>query len=158
MAAWYLIHTKASQEQVARENLGRQGFETYLPTINTARRRAGRWKPVVGPLFPGYLFVQLDVGQHNVGLIRSTRGVIGLVRFGRQLVPVPGPVIEGLVYAKVGDRQAPIEPAGLFKDGDPVCFAEGPLAGKQAIVCSRTGDEVVRIFYTCLKERGRGGM
>lgn len=150
MAAWYLAHTKVRQELVAQANLERQGFEVYLPMIAAARRRAGRWLAAVEPLFPGYLFVSLDLGLDNISSIRSTRGVNSLVRFGPELRPVPDAVVDALISAQDGDRQTPIAPAELFRDGDPVCFAEGPLAGMQAIVRGRSGADRVAVLLSLL--------
>ena len=155
MSVWYLVQTKPRQEQVARENLERQRFGTYLPTLVNARRRAGRWRRVVEPLFPGYLFVRIDPGHDDVGVIRSTRGVVGLVRFGTRLLPVPDAVIDSLLCAQGGDEQAPIDTTALFEEGDPVCFVEGPLAGREAIVCARTGTERVAVLLTLLGREQR---
>ena len=40
--SWYLIFTKPRQENLARENLERQGFTTYLPLTQQSRRRNGK--------------------------------------------------------------------------------------------------------------------
>jgi len=37
--SWYLIVTKPQSEFKAQENLLRQGYETYLPLVQTSRRR-----------------------------------------------------------------------------------------------------------------------
>ena len=68
-------------ERQALENLNRQGFG-HPPATDQARTPPPRrWQGTVEPLFPGYLFVQLDLGRQNTAPIRSTRGVIGMVRF-----------------------------------------------------------------------------
>lgn len=150
MARWFVVHTKARLEQVAKEHLARQTFETYLPTIRSARRRRSRWHSAVEPLFPGYLFVRLDTAAQSVAPIRSTRGVIGLVRFGNELQPVPDQVIEALATTHQGDEQTPIDPTSLFSKGDPVQFVDGPLAGMTAIFEARTGAERVAVLLSLL--------
>jgi transcriptional antiterminator RfaH len=67
---WYLIQTKKRDEIKARNNLDSQGYDTYLPLLNG------------NVIFPGYLFVSIH--QEAFAPINSTRGVIGLVRFGDQ--------------------------------------------------------------------------
>ena len=52
MSNWYLIHTKIRQERVALENLERQGFECFLPQINTEKLRRGALQVVQEALFP----------------------------------------------------------------------------------------------------------
>ena len=38
---WYLVHTKPRQEGLALENLERQGYECYLPTLPSEKLRQG---------------------------------------------------------------------------------------------------------------------
>ena len=38
---WYLVHTKPRQEKCALENLHRQGYQCYLPTIPAEKLRQG---------------------------------------------------------------------------------------------------------------------
>jgi transcriptional antiterminator RfaH len=62
MSNWYLIHTKIRQERVALENLDRQGFECFLPTILAEKLRRGALQVMKEPLFPRYLFIRLGTG------------------------------------------------------------------------------------------------
>ena len=61
MRTWCAAFTKPRQEEVASENLTRQGFRTYLPRLKQPKRRRDRWIEVIEPLFPRYLFVELDL-------------------------------------------------------------------------------------------------
>src|SRR4051812_8030711 len=81
---WYLVHTKPRQERVALENLERQGFQCYLPTLPSERLRQGLLALSLEPLFPRYLFIRLGEGgsARSWMPIRSTRGVSRLVSFG----------------------------------------------------------------------------
>ena len=73
---WYLLKTKNREELRAQENLEALGFEAYCPEIFGKSTKA--------PLFPGYLFIRLGVeGEPPYHQIRSTRGVLHMVRFNR---------------------------------------------------------------------------
>jgi len=87
--AWYLVYTKPRQEGLAQENLARQGYGVYLPRVRLMRKRQGRPVAIIEPLFPRYLFIQLDTQSDNWGPIRSTFGVASLVRFGNEPAKVP---------------------------------------------------------------------
>ena len=95
---WYLIHCKPREDERALENLQRQGFECYRPARLLERRRNGRNCAVSEPLFPNYLFIRLDRVNDNWYPIRSTRGVIHIVRFNEFPLPVAdeivGPVLD----------------------------------------------------------------
>src|SRR5262245_35635693 len=60
---WYLAHSRPNNERKAEFNLNVQGFTTFLPQIEKTIRHARRLQAVRRPLFPRYLFVQIDVAQ-----------------------------------------------------------------------------------------------
>ena len=151
---WYVVRTKTRQEAIARDNLERQAFATYLPTIRSARRRSGRWLSTIEALFPGYLFVHIDVTAQSTAPIASTRGAIGLVRFGGEVSPVPQEIIDGIIALQT-DRESPIEPAHVFKPGDTVTIVEGPFAGIDAIFAAKTGKERVLLLLDLLGRTNR---
>ncbi len=154
MEAWYAVHTKARQERVAVEHLTRQHYETYLPLICLPKRLRGRWCEVVEPLFPSYLFVRLDPRRHNVAPIGSTRGVIGLVRFGGNLRPVPHEFVERLRAAQ-REGDAAIHHEHLFRPGDPVEIVSGPMAGLRAIFLAASGPERAHLLLELLGRTNR---
>jgi transcriptional antiterminator RfaH len=154
MEAWYAVHTKARQERLAVEHLIRQHYRTHLPLICLPKRRRGRWCEVVEPLFPGYLFVRLDPGRHNMAPIGSTRGVIGLVRFGGGLRPVPQGLVDDLQAAqREGDTA--IRRQHLFQPGDPVEIVSGPMAGLRAIFLAPSGRERAHLLLDLLGRSNR---
>lgn len=147
--AWFAVQTRAKQEAVAVENLERQGFITYCPTLKTARRVRGRHVSRIEPLFPGYVFVQVDPTQQSIAPIRSTRGAVGVVRFAGQPATVPDALIARLKAAH-GMPQAPIVAEELFRDGETVQVVEGPLAGLSGIFKARSGEERVCVLLSML--------
>ena len=76
---WYVAHTQPHAENKAAVHLGRQGFVTYLPRYLKRRRHARRVDVVSAPLFPRYLFVQIDTAVQRWRSIYSTFGVSQLV-------------------------------------------------------------------------------
>jgi len=152
MAAWYVLHTKARQERIAAQHLARQDFEVYTPLIRLPKRRRRRWCEVIEPLFPGYLFVHLDFKRQNTAAIRSTRGVIGLVRFGNEPQSLPNRLVEHLMAAQT-DREGAISQEHPFNSGDRVEIVSGPLAGLQAVFLAASGEERAQLLLDLL---GRG--
>jgi transcriptional antiterminator RfaH len=150
MKAWYAVHTKGRQESVAEENLSRQGYVVHLPLLRAPRRSRGRWREAVEPLFPGYLFVELDLALDNPAPIRSTRGVTGLVRFGGHARPMPEGVVEHLVAAAQRADDGAVRCEHLFAAGDRVEIVDGPLAGLRAVFLAPSGDDRVRLLLDLL--------
>ena len=147
MPQWFAIKTKARREQLAAENLERQDFEVFLPKISLSKQRRGRWQAVVEALFPGYLFVHLDLDSQNVAPIRSTRGVLGLVRLGGEVRAVPDGIIDELRARQIDGS---IELRPVFKPNDPVILVDGPMAGLNAVFKAQTGLERVTILLEIL--------
>jgi len=96
MRRWYLIHSKVGAEREAQLHLQRQHYDTYLPRLLQRVRRRGQLRLQVGPLFPRYLFLQLDEGRQSLAPVRSTSGVANIVRFGGRFATVPERIIEAL--------------------------------------------------------------
>ena len=146
LSLWYVVAAKSRQEQVARENLERQGFTTYLPMITLNKRRRGAWTNVSEPLFPGYLFVLLVKGKHDPAPIASTVGCIGLVRFGSVHTPLPAEFMENLEALARENNQL----RELFKSGDKVTLISGPFAGLEAIYDMAKGEDRARVLLEML--------
>ena len=86
------------------------------------------------PLFPGYLFVQVD--DKPFSQIDSTIGVMRLVRFGEQLAVVPQSVIDEC------DRISP-KNAEDFHENDPVIVNSGSFHYIPAIFKAKKKDRII---------------
>jgi transcriptional antiterminator RfaH len=133
MTHWYAVQTKPRQETIAEQNLQRQDFVTYLPRISLRKRKRNKWVDAVEPLFPRYLFIQVDPDKDSLAPVRSTLGVAGLVRFGQLLRSVPDTVIDYIKLLEdpqTEQRQAETWP---HKPGDTLEVLEGPFASLTGI-------------------------
>jgi transcriptional antiterminator RfaH len=146
---WYLVYCKPRQEQTARVNLGRQGYESYLPLVRQARKRQGRRITVVTPMFPRYLFIHLSDQTDNWGPIRSTLGVVSLVRFGMKPAQVPEDLIATLRKREDEDG-IQILPLDNYRQGARIRITEGGFAGYEGIFLARSGTERVTVLLNLL--------
>ncbi len=149
MSDWYVLQTKARQEVLAKQNLSNQAFHTFLPFLKVQKYQRGRWQSVYEPLFPGYLFIELDLERQNTAPIRSTRGVMRLVRLGATLQPFPESLLNALMQAQKAPGEA-IDSANMFKSGDEVRLISGPMAGLKAIFKARNSQERVILLLNIL--------
>ena len=151
---WYLVYAKPRQERVARTNLERQGYVVYLPFARQARRRAGRTVSVVEPLFPRYLFVHLHQENDNWAPIRSTLGVVSLVRFGQFPAHVPDALIDFL-RAREDAEGTHVLPASTYKSGGRVRITAGGLTGYEGIFVAATGRQRAFVLLDILGKQTR---
>ena len=93
---WLCVMCKTQQEYTAKENLKRQGFTVYLPTELRKSGKQGRATKVIKAMFPGYLFVEADLGRQDLSIIRSTLGCIALLRNGALPAVVPDQVMASI--------------------------------------------------------------
>jgi transcriptional antiterminator RfaH len=148
---WYLVHTKPKQEKCALDNLHRQGYQCYLPTIPSEKLRKGRLIVVDEPLFPRYLFIRLGQGVSTKSWapIRSTKGVSRLVSFGIE----PARVDDGLIE-QLRTQQALVqtEPERLFKQGEHVRLTKAPFTSIEGIYQMADGERRVMVLIEILSK------
>ena len=90
---WYLLYVKAKEEGRAVMHLENQGITAFYPKANITKVLRGKRQTVEEALFPNYVFAELDHGVHNFTSVRSTRGVIGFVKSGKDYQKVPTTLI-----------------------------------------------------------------
>lgn len=135
-ARWYLVQSRPRQEKRAELNLRNQNYRTYAPSWCVERVYRSKRVERTEALFPGYLFVQLRRLVDDFRPIASTRGVLRLVSFGEEPLPVDETVIE-LIRRRVGDNKV----RAAFETGEGVEILEGPYRGLEAIFHSFDGRE-----------------
>ena len=139
--AWYVASTYLHRENRAHLEVGRAGFDRYLP-METYSAKGKNRKTIERkrPLFPQYLFVRFDIETDPWGYIAEQDAVRTLLDVDGKPAPIPDEFI---------DRIKSAEDIGLFDKtvdhlrmtpGDPVEVLEGPFShhvGKFAGASSR---------------------
>lgn len=147
---WYAVSCKPRQEEVAQDNLSRQGYQVYLPRLQIRKRRGRNWVDSIEALFPRYLFIRLDPSRRSTAPVRSTRGVCGLVRFGSQAAVVPDCIIRAIRQREDAATGLHAEPRAELRRGELVRLTAGPLAGVEAVFERRCGEERVMLLLDLL--------
>jgi transcriptional antiterminator RfaH len=147
--AWYLVHTKPRQEDVALANLQRQGYQCYLPQMRIERVRRRKAEIATEPMFPRYLFIRLDSSDQGKSWspIRSTLGVSQLVHFGARAAKVNDALVELL---RQREQVMPLD--AMFQSGDSVVITDGPFAGIEAIYQTADADRRAFILLEILSK------
>ena len=153
MSNWHLVHTKIRQEHVAQSNLERQGYACYLPKIKAEKLRAGELKVIEEPLFPRYLFIQLETGPDakSWAPIRSTLGVSRLVTFGQTPAKIDDDLLESI---RARSESADVQ-LRHFAPGEQVVVTQGPFTGVEALYRMADGQERVVVLLTILSKQVR---
>ena len=152
---WYVVQTQVNAENKAVAHLARQGFATYLPRYLKRRRHARRIEMVAAPLFPRYLFVEIDMAVQRWRSIYSTVGVSRLVCNCDRPTPVADDVIGSLRRLEDTSGLIQLLHRPNFRSGDKVRILEGTFYDCLGIYDGMTDHERVRILLDLLGRKVR---
>lgn len=150
---WFVVWTEARAEKKVAERIAGKGMEPWVPTSTQRRRWSDRWKDVVLPLFPGYLFAKATLA--SLPALLRTPGVLTVVKNGgrpamldqdfilslRRAVECPAAATEAIT-----DRE-------IYAIEDEIVVQDGPLSGLRGVVRQLRGKCNLVIW---VEEIGRG--
>ena len=147
---WYVASTHPRAEPRALWHLKNQGFGAYLPRYLKRRTHARRTEMVQAPLFPGYLFIDMDVASTRWRAIRSTIGIRHLICRGDDPVPVPTGVVEDIRARESEDGVVPVPVPPPFARGEAVEVREGPFRDQVGFFECVNDDERITVLLDLL--------
>ena len=121
---WFVARVHASRENSAQFNLNRLGFRSFAPRVSRTVRHARKSRTVLAPLFPGYVFIILDLSRDRWRTVNSTFGVASLIMGVEQPIPVPQGVVEAIMTQDFGV----VRSDDNLKIGQQVRILSGPFA------------------------------
>lgn len=134
---WYAVQTSARHEKRIHQRFIERSLESFLPLYETISRWKDRKVRVQRPLFPGYIFVHLDLAERLNVL--QVAGVAHFVTFGGVAAPVPTPEIESLRVGLLSGLR--VEPHPFLKLGRRARVKSGPLQGMVGILLRRKNQD-----------------
>ncbi|MCZ4282359.1 transcriptional activator RfaH [Kiloniella laminariae] len=146
MKKWYVVNTQANQEIRAEINLARQGYQVFLPYFMKSRKHARKIDIVKKPLFPGYIFVALDVTIDSWSPINNTFGVRRLVANGNHLPSLPDQFVSCLKDTSNTPEHADPD----LRIGTKVKFLTGPFANVIGTLSQMIDKERISILLDLL--------
>jgi len=132
---WYAVQHKPAQGDRALTHLQNQGIACFYPKVSVEKINSGKRSKKLEPLFPGYLFVNLEQSDPMWSRLRSTRGVLRIVGFANKPAPISDTVIQ-----HIKESLDSVAELGGIKPGQAVQLNEGPFEGINAIFQSYDGE------------------
>lgn len=142
---WYAVHTYVGHEDKVRENIQNRArtlgiadriYQVVVPQEETVEHaHGGQSKVVPRKMYPGYLFVQMDLGDNPAEpneaweVVRYTPGVTGFVGTATRAVPLSPDEEQSMLGSLgiTGTKEAP-KIKVVFNVGDMVQVTSGPFA------------------------------
>jgi len=144
---WYVISVKARREAHVSGVLQKMGYEPYLPSYIAVRKYSDRVKQVSQPLFPGYLFLRLDV-RYRLPILKLS-DVFHFLGDHRGPTAIPDPEIDAIARSMAS--KLPWQPWPFLETGHEVSLIAGPLAGVEGKLVSLRGDSKLVVGITLLQ-------
>lgn len=134
--SWYVLQHKPGQGDRAVQHLQNQDIVCFYPKIEVEKLKSGKRTKKLEPLFPGYVFVNLDQTDPQWSKLRSTRGVLRVVSFANKPA-----ALEDTVIAHIKASMDKIIGQGGITPGQSIELEEGPFKGINAIFQAYDGDQ-----------------
>lgn len=133
--AWYVVHTYSGFENKAKaaleDAIRRHGLQTkfgevLVPTEKVVEVKDGQKKTTTRKVFPGYIFVQMEVDNETWHVVKSTPKVTGFIGGSRNPPPIPEIEVRRITNQMAEDEAKP-KPVMEFERGEEVRIIDGPF-------------------------------
>jgi transcription antitermination factor NusG len=152
-ARWYAVSTRSRQEKVAANILQALGIIHFLPLQLQKRQWSDRIQAINVPLFPGYLFVHIDLWSSVKLDVLKTPGITRFV--GDRTGPLPIQRSEIEAIQRLVHCGSDCAPQPYLKQGDRVRVVNGALAGMEGILV-RVGSKARMVISIEIIHRSLG--
>ncbi len=137
---WYVIHTYSGYENKVKANLehriqsmdmGDKIFQVLVPTEEEIEIKNGKRQAVERKVFPGYVLVEMIMGDDSWYVVRNTPGVTSFVGSGNKPTPLTDPEVKQIL------RQIKLEAPKYkvaFTKGEAVRVVDGPFTDLHGVV------------------------
>lgn len=147
---WYALQYKPAQGDRALTHLQNQDIACFYPKITVEKIKAGKRTKKLEPLFPGYLFVNLEQIDPVWSKLRSTRGVLRIVGFANKPAAIGDDVIQ-----HIKESLDSVAEQGGIKPGQAVQLNEGPFEGINAIFQAYDGEARAIVLINFMQKQQR---
>lgn len=141
---WYVVRVASNCEGQVERSL-RKDIETadlaqcfgqiLVPTESVVEVRGGQKRKTDRKLFPGYIFIQMEMTDQSWFLVRRVTRVLGFVDATRGRKPVPVPLNEmQSIFDRMESGVDKPRPKVVFEAGEVVRVTEGPFADFSGVV------------------------
>ena len=145
---WFVIHTLSGHENKVRDKILRQlqtgdqvpVYEAFIPTEKVAEVRQGKKTTTTRKLFPGYIWVRMDL-YDDLGMInekawyfiRSVQGVLGFLGGDNKPTALTESEVEDIMRpAQAGAPE--VKPKIAFEVGEVVRIKDGAFENFEGVV------------------------
>jgi len=138
--SWFVVHTYSGHEERVKKNLeqrirfmdaGGEIFQVVIPTEEEIEVKNGQRHTVTKKILPGYVLVQMKMGNQSWNVVRNTPGVTGFVGTANK----PTPLKEEEVSQILKQMAAEVPKVKVsFRKGQSIRVGDGPFTDFVGVV------------------------
>ncbi|MCA9371732.1 transcription termination/antitermination factor NusG [Candidatus Woesebacteria bacterium] len=130
---WYVLHTQTSHENRVKTNLEQRIqslsvedkiFEIIIPTREIVVVKKGKRVKQKEKVYPGYIFVRMEMDDESWLVVRTTEGVTGFIGAGLKPTPISDKEVQAIM--KFVKQDQPRFKA-KFSVGEAIKIVDGPF-------------------------------
>lgn len=148
---WYALAVQPRKEQYVERQLIGRGYSAVCPRYKKVVRHARQTKTVLAPLFPGYLFVEMNLEQCSWRKVNWVPGSIGLVKTDNRPASLSREFVSTVILAL--DQGGSIAFKHDLKMGDQVRAVGGPFDALMGEVVGLSDNERVKILLDAVNRK-----
>jgi transcriptional antiterminator NusG len=143
---WYVVHAysgfekhvkRALEERVKLHGMEDLFGEILVPTEEVVEMKAGQKRKSERKFFPGYVLVNMDMGDDSWHLVKETPKVMGFIgenpKNPGQVSPITDKEADAILQRMDDSTEKP-KPKTLFEPGEVVRVNDGPFADFNGVV------------------------
>ena len=123
---WYVLKVRPRHEKAIAGRLSNR-YEIFLPLLIRKSQWTDRVKTIETPLFPGYMFINLDIKLKHY--ILEENGVSAFVQFGQKPAILRKHEIDAIKIMLENAETLKVDDAYSFSEGEEVIVVKGVFAG-----------------------------
>ena len=140
---WYVIRIATGKEnkfkdllieRIKREDKNSLFGEILIPTEEVVELRSGQKRKVKRKYFPGYVLIQMDMGDESWQLVRSIPGSLGFIG-GKGNHPLPITEAEAQkILQRTNVKPEEVKHTTVFSPGELIRVTDGAFADFNGVV------------------------
>jgi len=150
---WIVAKIKPNQDKIALQNLERQNFIFFQPKFETTAKIKNKFKVTIKPVFPGYIFINVNYKNSDWHKINNTRGLSAIIAFGNKIPIIPNELIKDLKDRFILNTK--LQNPYVFKKGMHVEITNGPFSTILGNIDEINADKRIWILLDILGKQTR---
>ena len=154
MKEWYILNTKLHCEFQVISYLINKDIKNFMPKLLVTRSHARKIDKVLRPLFPGYVFININVDK-SYRTVNNIIGVKGILSSGNSPSCVPKKVINEMQSYTDSKGQVYKWKVSNYKIGQEIKIQDGIFKGNIGSFCGISSKDRVSILLAFLSSEIR---